>query len=384
MLFSVDAHAIGRHLTGNEVYVRNLLQEFAIQDQPSRFVAYVSGPEAPESLPSTIRIHAVSRNPFVRLGFDLTRLLRRDCPDLIHVQYTSPFSCPVPVVVTVHDVSYIERPEFFSAARAAQLQFTVERTVRSAARILAPSEFSRQAIAKCYGLDPDRIAVIPNAADSRFRPIPQESARAVVRRQFDLGHPFILTVGDLQPRKNQAGLVKAFAGLIRAYPALPHHLVLAGKESWKGARVREAVAEEGIADRVHFTGFVSDEELLFLYNACEFFVFPSFYEGFGIPLLEAMRCGRAVACSNTAALPEVADGAGIFFAPHSVPEMVRALRDLALDSELRARMERLGLSRAAQFGWGKAASSVLDIYYAVAGQRRSPQAAPREKPVAHS
>jgi glycosyltransferase involved in cell wall biosynthesis len=121
-----------------------------------------------------------------------------------------------------------------------------------------------------------------------------------------------------------------------------------------------------VADRIQFTGFVSDDELQQLYNACDLFVFPSFYEGFGLPALEAMACGRAVACSNVTALPEVVDGAAILFDPYSTDEMVRAVADLLLDSDLRARMERLGSQRAIQFSWQKAADLALEVYREVA------------------
>jgi hypothetical protein len=174
--------------------------------------------------------------------------------------------------------------------------------------------------------------------------------------------PFVLSVGDLQPRKNQIGLIQAFARLVRAYPQLKHRLVLAGKETWFAGRVREAARESGVEDRIRFLGFVSDQDLLQLYNACDLFVFPSFYEGFGLPALEAMACGRAVVCANTTALPEVVDGAAIVFDPYAVDEIVRAIADLLLDGELRVRMERLGLQRAAHFSWQKTAEGTLNVF----------------------
>jgi hypothetical protein len=148
MRFSVDAHAIGCQLTGNEVYVRNLLSAFASVDDRSEFIAYVSTPEAAGALPRRFRQRRVSRDPFVRLGFDLPRWLRRDRPDLLHVQYTAPLLCPTPVVVSVHDVSFVDYPEYFTAARAAQLRLTVRRTVERAVRVLTGSEFSRREISR--------------------------------------------------------------------------------------------------------------------------------------------------------------------------------------------------------------------------------------------
>ena len=369
MRFSVDAHAIGRHLTGNEVYVRSLLHALAAVDAEAEWIAYYSLEQAAALAPRRVKTRLVSGNPFRRLGFDLPRWLRQDRPDLLHVQYTAPLDCPVPVVVTVHDVSFLERPEYFTHTRALQLRLTVERTVARAARVITGSEFSRQAIARAYGLDPERIAVVPNAAAALFRPLPRKAAAAWVRQRFQIPAPFILTVGDLQPRKNQVGLIRAFAEMLRACPQLPHHLVLAGKETWRGSEAARAAEKCGVAQRVHFVGFIPDEALLQFYNGCEFFVFPSFYEGFGLPVLEAMACSRAVACSNMAAVHEVADAAALLFDPESTAEMVRAMLDLAREAELRGRMERLGLQRSAQFSWRNTAHKTLEVYYDVA--RRS-------------
>ena len=372
MRFAVDAHAIGRHLTGNEVYVRSLLNAFAAQDQECEFIAYISSDKAHECIPSNIRTRRVAANPFLRLGFQLAMKVREDKPDLLHVQYTAPVGCPVPVVVSVHDVSFLEHPEYFTRDRAWQLQRTVGRTVRRAAKILTGSEFSRKSILKVYGdLDEDQVVVVPDAAASEFRPISREAATANVRGRFSIAAPFILSVGDLQPRKNHIGLIRAFARLVRAYPQLKHHLVLAGKETWFADRVHQAARESGVAERIHFFGFVSDPDLLQLYNACDIFVFPSFYEGFGLPVLEAMACGRAVVCSSTSSLPEVVDGAAILCDPYTVDEFARGVADLLLDSELRARMERLGLQRAAHFSWQKTAQRTLEVFHEVAEWSRA-------------
>lgn len=375
MRFSVDAHAVGQHLTGNEVYVRNLLKEYAALDDESEFVAYVSADTAASALadgvPDRFHKRTVSRNPFIRLGFDLPRKLREDRPDLIHVQYTAPLWCPCPIVATVHDVSFLEHPEYFTRFRYHQLCHTVRRTVRAAARILTVSEFSRKTIEKAYGLDGHNIIVVPNAASNTFHPMPREAAVSWIRARFNLPPgPFVLTVGDLQPRKNHAGLICAFEALIRAHPSLPHRLLMVGKDAFFAPAVHRAAQDSGVADRLHFTGFVTDDELLHLYASCELFVFPSFYEGFGLPILEAMACGRAVACANTTAIPEVANAAAILFDPHSIREMTRAMEDLILDAELRSRMERLGLHRSTLFSWERTARQTLAVYYEVAGGPR--------------
>ncbi len=367
MRFSVDAHAIGQKLTGNETYIRNLLRCFASLDTESEFIAYISRPSAVNDLPSAIRTRLVPVNPYRRLGYGLAIGLRRDRPDLLHVQYTAPlFHGSVPLIVSVHDVSYLSHPQYFTPFRRRQLRLTVRRTVRRAHKVLTVSQFSRRSILDAYGLPEDKVVVMPNAASARFHPIAREAASASVRARLGIQSPFILTVGDLQPRKNHLGLIRAFEDVMRAHPNWQHQLVLVGKETWFSPVIHQAVARSPFARRIVFTGFVSDEDLAVLYGACELFVFPSFYEGFGLPILEAMACGRAVACSNSSAIPEVADSAALLFDPASVPEMARAIRDLLVDPALRSRMERLALARAAHFSWERTARETLDVYHEVA------------------
>jgi glycosyltransferase involved in cell wall biosynthesis len=383
MRFSVDAHAIGRKLTGNEVYIRSLLHGFAKLDSGAQFVTYLSERDVNGWVPAHFEKRYVAGNRYRRLGYHLAGCLRRDQPDLIHVQYNAPLFCPVPVVVTVHDISFIEHPEYFPAGRAWQLQLSTRNTLRRAARILTISEFSRQRIASAFGIDPDEIVVTPLAAQDHFRPLDRAAAAHLVREKYGLAHPYILTVGDLQPRKNQVSLVRAFRELIRETPELPHRLVLAGKDTWFAPRVREEVRRSGLGERVVFTGFVAEEDLASLYNAADLFVFPSFYEGFGLPAIEAMACGRAVVCSDSGSLPEVVDRAALLIDPHSVGELTRAMREVLLNSELRTRLERLSLQRAAGFSWSETASRTLDVYYGVAeGRRLSATTAPEPVRVA--
>src|SRR5579884_1074357 len=153
MRFAVDAHAIGQHLTGNETYIRNLLSGFASVDEGDDIVAYISRVSAARYIPERYETRLISANPFVRLGGDLSRRLREDQPALVHVQYTAPLFCPSPIVVSVHDVSFLSHPQFFTRARRAQLRNTVSRTVRRAVRVLTPSDFSRRCVIDAYGLD---------------------------------------------------------------------------------------------------------------------------------------------------------------------------------------------------------------------------------------
>jgi len=378
MRFSVDAHAIGQHLTGNETYIKNLLNCFEVLDREADFVTYISREEAVADVPQRFQKRRVSGNPFVRLGYDLPRRVAEDRPSLLHVQYTAPLTCSAPIVVTVHDVSFLEHPEYFTSFRALQLRLTVWRTVKAASCVLTPSEFSKRKILDAYKLADNKVVVLPYGVSSVFHPVAREVAQRSMRTSLP-PVPFILTVSDLQPRKNHLGLIRAFEDLIRAHPQLPHHLLIVGKEeTWYAPTVRAAAKKSQVADRIHFTGFVDDEELRRLYGACDLFVYPSFYEGFGLPILEAMACGRAVACSNASAMPEVADSAALLFDPSSQRELMFAMRDLLLNPELRQRMERLGMQRAAMFSWTSSAAKTLDLYYAVAGDASKAPAAARK------
>jgi glycosyltransferase involved in cell wall biosynthesis len=161
--------------------------------------------------------------------------------------------------------------------------------------------------------------------------------------------------------------------LLAAHPNLPHVLVLAGKNTWFTPKVLDQVRKSGLEQRIVLPGFVDDDFLPALYNAADLFVFPSFYEGFGLPVVEAMACGRPIVCSSATALPEVVDGAGLFFDPHSIGEQTRALRDILLDPELSSRMERKSLQRAAFYDWRETARQTLDVYHQVAEGRAHQQ-----------
>ena len=262
---------------------------------------------------------------------------------------------------------------FRSLFRRNQLRLTVANTVKRADAVLTPSEFSRKSILKHYRIPENRVHVVPNAVSSEFRPIDRSVAQRHLEQHFGVSGPYVLTVGDLQPRKNHLGLLAAFEEVIRAHPQLPHKLVFVGKETWYAPQVRAAIRKSAIADRVIVTGFIEDPDLVHFYAGADLFVFPSFYEGFGLPILEAMACGRAVACSNATAMPEVANACGILFDPNSHGEMTRAIRDVLIDAELRAKLERLGSGRASLFSWEAAAQKTLDVYYAVAGVKRPVQ-----------
>lgn len=362
MRIAIDAHTVGCRKTGNEVYISNLINELNGAICSISFDAYRAAPATFEALPPGFSNLCVSQNPFRRLGWDLPLSLGRRRPDVLHVQYTAPVWTPAPVVVTVHDVSFAEHPEFFHPLRAAQLRRTVARTVAAAARVIAPSEFSRQGILRHYGLNQEKVVTIPNGVSRLFRPGNGELSRRWIARKYGVTAPFVLAVGNIEARKNPLGLVHAFADVVKRRPDLPHHLVFAGKDGWKGEGIRRAARRSAIADRIHFTGYVPGDDLRDLYAACQLFVFPSLYEGFGLPILEAMASGRAVACSAVASMPEVAGAAARYFDPHSPDAMASVIAELLTEDSHRARLEQAGVERARSFSWARAARTTLEVY----------------------
>jgi glycosyltransferase involved in cell wall biosynthesis len=343
------------------------MEHFVPLDPGATFLAYVSAKEAIPYIPVGMQSRLISPNPYWRLGYQFGRRLGQDRAEVLHVQYTSPLGCRIPVVVTVHDVSFLDEPTFFSPFRQRQLAITVHRTVQNAARILTCSEFSRQAIARAYRLNPDRIVVAPNAASPVFRPLDRQQAVDQIQRSYGIRAPFLLCVGNLQRRKNQLGLISAFQQLMTDQPDLPHHLVLVGKETAQAAEIRAVARQSPMRHRIHFTGFVDDSMLPWLYNACDLFVFPSFYEGFGIPVLEAMACGCPVASSNRTALPEVAGNTALYFNPASVSSMAETMRDMLRNLDFAATLGRSALDRAREFRWRRSAEIVLNTYRQAAG-----------------
>jgi glycosyltransferase involved in cell wall biosynthesis len=369
MRISLDAHAIGSRLTGNETYIRNLLNQLAQTAGGENYIAHYSKEHGRRYIPSSICSCRVSRFPLRRLGWGLTRQVRQAKSDVLHVQYTAPLAVPVPVVSTVHDVSFLDHPEFYSPYRRMQLGVTVKRTVERAFCILTPSEFSRRRILLHCKVNSKKVRLIPNGVGPEFKPVYSNDERMAASVRVGVGAPFILSVGDLRPRKNQIGLIRAFEEVVRHCPGIPHHLVFVGQNGWRAMEVHTAARKSVVADRIHFTGYVDDADLLDFYAACELFVFPSFYEGFGLPILEAMACGRAVACSNTTAMPEVAGKAAVYFDPSSQAEMFSAILVLLTNTRIRAHYERMGIERAKRFSWERTAGMVRETYREAVGDR---------------
>ena len=423
MHIAIDAHMVGERETGNETYTLNLIRgllRVAGRD-PKGFSWDAGEPSsAPDGLqraearrwgatprfslltPHPERLHAAlpelrdfphaavvklrPANALLRIPFGLPAAALRGSVDVLHVTYNAPPVASCPVVVTIHDISFEHYPEFFSPRDYAILKTLVPFSARRAARVITVSQHAKREIVQRYGIDPQRVAVTYEAAAEQFQPVTDPAALQAVRHKYGIADgPFLLALGNLQPRKNIGRLVEAFArgmgngewgvgsgewGLGAGEspstdsPSSVLSLVIAGKALWRESEIFATVQQAGLEDRVAFPGYVDDADLPALYSAATAFVYPSLYEGFGLPPLEAMACGTPVVCSDAASLPEVVGDAAISIDPLRVESLARGLQDVLGSAGLRDDLRARGLRRAAQFSWDRCAAETLAVYAA--------------------
>jgi glycosyltransferase involved in cell wall biosynthesis len=281
--------------------------------------------------------------------------------DLFHSpDFTLPPTLPgVPTLLTVHDLSFIRDPASAWPSLRNFLNKAVPRSVQRATHVLADSQATKADLIELFGTPAEKVTVLYSGVEARFVPIHDRAEINRVCAKYQLSRPFILSVGTLQPRKNYGRLIEAVG---RVASIVPHHLVITGGKGWMYETIFEQVKQSGLEGRVHFPGFVDDADLPALYSAADLFAYVSLYEGFGLPLLEAMACGTPVIGSNTSSLPEVIGEVGLQVNPHSVDDIARTLQQMIDQPELRERSIGAGLERAKTFTWDKAARELLSIY----------------------
>jgi glycosyltransferase involved in cell wall biosynthesis len=261
-----------------------------------------------------------------------------------------------PALLTVHDLSFLRHPETFPDALRAYLEQAVPRSVERADHILADSHATRHDLITLMGVPPDRVTTLHLGVSSRFSPESAPDERAHLNGKYDLGsRPYVLAVGTVQPRKNIRRLIEAVDALAATHEVA---LALAGQPAWLSGPIMEAAAAR---DYVRVLGFVADEDLPALYRQAEVFAFPSLYEGFGLPPLEAMACGTPVVASNASSIPEAVGDAGCLIDPLDVPALTHALDRLLTEAALRRDLRMRGLERAAEFTWARTAEAWLAL-----------------------
>ncbi len=375
MRVAIDYSAALNQRAGIGRFVRNLVRSVLAVDHDDQFVllyAAARGSGRPP-LPTSARV-AGRRLPlnerwmtvlWHRLNLPLPVEWFSGPVDVFHApDFVLPPVRRARSVLTVHDLAFLLYPQCADAKLRDYLMAAVPRSVRQASFIVADSENTRNDVICLLGAVPERTAVVPGGVEPRFRPA-DSAAVDSLRQRLGLTAPFILSVGMMEPRKNWQGLIQAYSQA-RARHHLPHQLVLAGPRGWLWESILEERERSPFRNDVVFVGFVPDEDLPALYSAADVFAFPSFYEGFGLPPLEAMACGTPVVVSDAASLPEVVGDAGLTVPPEDVDRLAEALAQLVTDEQQRARLREAGLARAATFTWERAAERMLAVYKQVA------------------
>jgi glycosyltransferase involved in cell wall biosynthesis len=352
--------------TGVHHYIAALLA--ALSDEGAAITAYVGDRRAAEVLPPALTLRPLPRWAARRSGrilweqLLLPPALRRDGAALLHSPaYAMPLACPAPAVVTVHDLSFFHLPETFPRVQGAYLRRATRRAARHAAALIAVSDFTRRELERLLGADPARVFVVPNGIQPGCRPLPPEAVAAFSARS-GLPEQFVLTLGTLQPRKNVATLLRAYAELTRRMGDRLPALVIAGAPGWGRSDLPALIEALGLRERVILAGYVPPEDLPALYNAALLLAYPSRYEGFGLPVVEAMACGTPVVLADATSLPEVGGEAALRVPPEDVAGWAAAMATVLADPARAADLRAAGLRQATRYSWSRAAQETLAVY----------------------
>jgi len=370
MRIGIDYTPAVRQGAGIGRYTRGLIGALPALDRENAYRLFVAGRGARGAVPSapnfrTCWVPLTDRETsFVwqrlRLPIPIELCLGR--LDLFHSpDFVLPPLLSGRQVLTVHDLTFLRVPECAHPVLREYLMRVVPRSVRRADLVLADSASTRQDVVELLGVPEERVRVVYAGVESRFRPVTDQEALAAVRRRYGLEHPFILGLGTLEPRKNFGGLIEAFARLAQRRD-LPHELMIVGGKGWLYEPIFDRVRDLGLEGRVRFAGYVEDADLPAMYTLAACLAYPSFYEGFGIPVLEAMACGTPVVTSRASSLPEVAGAAAVYVDPYDLDSLVEGLDQALHDEALRATLQAAGLRQAKEFTWERAAKALLCAY----------------------
>jgi glycosyltransferase involved in cell wall biosynthesis len=306
-----------------------------------------------------------TNKPLSRVAFEqtmLSYLIKKYRLDFFHAPVNVlPLVSSCPGVVTIHDLAFIRYPEYFIHAKRLYQQFFTARSAHKARLVIAVSEATKRDLIDYFHIDPDNILVCYNTVDPDFRPITDEASLAAFRLCRHLPDRFLFYIGTLEPRKNLIMLVEAFECLHRVYQ-LPQRLVIAGAKGWLFDELFARVKDLGLEKDIIFPGFLPQEELLWWYNAADLFVYPSLYEGFGLPVVEALACGVPVVTSNISSLPEIGGDAVMVANPHDPRDFARKIYTVLTDTALATQLRHRGVSHAQKFSILSTTKQIMHAY----------------------
>lgn len=361
MRIGIDAtYLLTAQRSGVETYALNLVASLLELTGGDPLYLYAAGFDRPADAASVLsraQRCRLAANPRLWLRVRMPLLMALDRVDVAHFPGTLlPAWLPCPAVTTFYDLAVLRYPELYAHRELGYYQDLVPAAARRSRAVLAISECTARDLVAAFNVDPAKVFVTPLGVDPHFRPV--ADAESQVARRHSPQAPYILaTVGSGHPRKNLVSVVEAFTAV--AEPGLS--LVIVGAAQRDQAAVR-AVEASPLRDRIHLLGHVPQEDLPMIYSAASVFCFPSLYEGFGLPVLEAMACGTPVICSNTSSLPEVAGDAAVLIDPADPEQLPRAIAEVLADGELSARLSAAGRRRAAGFTWERCAGLTLEAY----------------------
>lgn len=378
MRIGIDARLTYHQQAGITQYTRNLLTALAQVDQANEYLVFqhrrhreelVHGPNF-----RRITLYSPTHNRLEQPALLLELASRR--LDLLHsTDFIPPYLTAIPSVITVHDLAFLHWPHFLTEDSASYYG-QIDRAVHHARQIIVPSQSTQQDLTAQLGVPAEKIKVIYEAADEGYTPLPLAQTRAEMVQKYHLPETFILCVGTIEPRKNIGGLLHAFSHLQKKYGMKEVGLVLSGRTGWLYEEVDHTLRDLELTHHVFMLGRVPDVDLHKLYVAAHCLVHPAFYEGFGLPPLEAMACGTPTITSNTSSLPEVVGDAGLTVDPRDWEAMAVAMHRLLTSPDLHEELREKGLQRAGCFSWAKAAQEHLTVYQQVLARQVAPIAHP--------
>ena len=363
-------------------YTRELVQATLAQDSDNEYVLFSAPPPPGKSLAQifpttgqvTHKIAPVSEQWLYRLWYRarLPISVQRFTGklDLFHSPdfVLPPVSGNIPTLLTVHDLSFVHFPEVYPEVLVNYLNKVVPWSVARATHILADSEATKQDLMAIWQVADEKISVLYSGVSAAFEKVEDAERITAVRQKYNLGEaPYLLSVGTVQPRKNYQMLIQAFAPLADKFP---HNLYIAGGKGWLYDEMMAEVEKQGLSERVRFIGFVDDEDLPTLYSAADLYLFPSIYEGFGLPMLEAMACGVPVIASDVSSLPEVGTETAVMLPPNDVTQWTQTMDTLLSGAARRQKMAVAGYQQVQKFSWKKASNQLLTIYQILHSQSK--------------
>jgi glycosyltransferase involved in cell wall biosynthesis len=364
------------HLTGQFSGVQNTVEQFAeeVFRHPDPNVCmevlcpynYLPNVTIPPSQRLT-KIKVDSNNRLQRIGYEhffMKTYYKRRSKDILHCPaYILPLNWKDKSIITVHDIIALKFPEYCSTENHLYFKFFLPRSIQNATKIIAVSNTVKNDILQKFNIDSGKIEVIYPGVNDIFRTSPSLEKLAEVKKKYHLPQKFILYVGNIEPKKNIARLIKSFENIV-CYSEIPHSLVIAGKFAWKYEDVLKEFRRQ-YPNRIFFPGYINQSDLPALYSLADLFVFPSLYEGFGIPPLEAMASSTPVVCSNGGALAEIAETSAYIVDPLSVDSITKGMMNVLQDSNLRNQLLNRGKQYVKRFTWSKTWSETLNLYYSL-------------------